>query len=550
MDLAVPAEAASGAAKRRLGPIGAVVSVVIFAVGSWFAWPRMHAWSAERRVVAALHEVVACLGVDSETSDAALRRRAIRAEMTGNVWPEPCRQPLSTLVGAARRARVRRDACEDACCLEDTRCVAFERLESAAATLKATLQDRSFLEGAAGRLVELAMDLGYAVGEAHANVGDSGHLLASDVPRLTHGTLARAALCRMSESQWWLMMHHARLGATLCQLGFSQSTARCRALPVAIPTSGELFLVDGGLAPMPRLLAGQGDAWAWYAPAGKRVAVLPPQTVGATALPTGEAAALVRADGGYSVIVAGERRATIRASSLPLLYGGYAIAQLGRELSAFSIDDGERVALGQLASSARATMRGCMGSDVVAVRVRDDERKGDVILTQRHGTWSLWPLPSGVPPMSLSCHGDNAHLTWLETVQTERRKTGVVHGTYRAHDVVCTVTGCRERVGELSMSRHAMDSRFFIAGLGDNVAVIWRSGLGDVRARIAPPEKLSQRAPIAVVEDETHGGFAWDTVPMRLLSAERSAVFLIEDDGVRGILIDARGARAVHTPSR
>ncbi len=85
----------------------------------------------------------------------------------------------------------------------------------------------------------------------------------------------------------------------------------------------------------------------------------------------------------------------------------------------------------------------------------------------------------------------------------------------------------------------------------DNISGVARSAHGDVRARIGPPDRLAERSPIPVLEDAAHGGLAWEDAELRLLSAERAAVLLIQSDvGVHGIVINGRGARALVSPPR
>lgn len=533
----------------KMRPMFVLVSVVVLAAASWVAWPRARRWNAERRAASDYARVVDCIGLAATTDDEALRVRAVAAELAGEDWPRRCHDTITNLSANARAARLVRPRCDGECCVDDGGCAALERVEIAAEQLASGLP-AGMLHGAMD-LRAAVVELGWPPSDVSVPTSTLRHWRRNDVPVLASHAVEHAALCRTSRdtTPWWLMLHDERKGATLCELGLPDPTARCHALPASVPVKGKLLLVDGGRAPAPRLFVGDGS-WSVVDVAGKLVATLPAETVGVTTLPMGGVAALVESGGAYDVVVDGDARFTVPATAQPLLYGGYVIVQQGRELSGYAIDSGERVTLGTLASAARATLRGCVASEVTAIRVRDDERKGDVLIAQRGGTWSLVQLPEGVPPHTLSCHGATAHFTWIETVETGPEVGDAVRGSYRVHDVVCEAGVCGHHQGELELWRFAQQSRFFVASLGDDVAVIWRGPHGDVRAVIGPVDKLSSRAPVPVVEDTRHGGFAWDEAPMRLLSADNAAVFVFDSDGLRGVVIDGNGARPLSAPAR
>ena len=534
---------------RRLGPLFAVGSVILFGVASWFLWPRFVVWSAERRAREELRNVAECTSLRATTTHDDLRSAVISAQLSGVAWGTECSVAINALSAAARRAWQVLPRCDGGCCPHDERCQDFRSLEDAAVALKILVSDHVLVDDPAARTVAVAASLGWGLPTPSTAPPPvtTGHLRVGDVPQLAAQRLGRTALCRTPKPAWWLLLHDEERGAALCALGLPEPTGRCHALPATVPTRGDLYLVDGGLAAAPRLTAGVDGAWNMFGPSGQPISELPTDTVGATALASGAPATLVAKRDGYAVIVDGEERFVVEATATPLLYGGYALVQNSAQIEAYFLDNGERHILGSLPGEARVTMRGCVGSNITAVRMRDDVGGSDVIAVVADGKWSLLDLPEGIPPSTLSCHQDSAHLTWIETVRAGDAP-GKHVGTYRVHDVVCR-SGCEQRRGELTLERRTVQSRFFVASLGGDVAVLWRTPLGDVRAVVARPDEVGDRTPIPVMEDAEHGGFAWDTAPLRVMSAERAAVILLEhEEGVRGALLDHRGARAITVP--
>lgn len=538
-------------AERRAGrgmtaPYTAAASVVVFAVGSWFAWPQMEMWTSARGAERAFEAAASCLGLGPSVSDEILRRRAISAELHGEEWPARCVRTLTELEASADAAARELFSCEAACCPDDARCQAFTRMARASGELKRHLSGRIFAGGHARALSEIGTDLGWALPRTEpAESGEARSRRVTDMRPVSHHPLERAALCRTADAKWWLMAHHGEQGATLCELRRADATARCKPLSPAIPSRGDLFLIDGGLAPLPRLYSGDATGWSVHAPDGERLAEVPPESVGVTTLAGDGVAAISKVGEGYELIVDGVRRHVIEATSPPLLYAGYVISQRGHELVATSLADGVARTIGELASDARVNMRACVSAGVTAVRARDDASKSDVLASLRDGRWTLEELPAGVPPFTSSCHGAEVHLTWLETLTSEPSGRSSVRGTHRVHDVVCGRGGCRAAAADIALERYDLQSRFFVASLGEQVAVIWRSAQGDVRARIGPLSSLGQAPPSLVVEDAEHGGFAWDEAALRLLSAENAALLLLESGGTYAIVLDASGVRAL-----
>lgn len=539
-----PAEPRAG--QNANAPYLAAGSVILFAVVSWFALPRLEMWTSERQAKRSFEAVVSCLALGPAATDETLRRRAIMAELADEDWPARCAPTLTELAVAAARAGRERSRCQGACCPEDAACQGLTRLSRSSDDLKGEAIGGVFAGDHVRALWDLGAELEWAVQPAKAppNGDGRGGLVAAMQP-LSHHPLERGALCRTTDAKWWLMAHHGKKGATLCEVSQAAAAADCGLLSPAIPLHGDLFLIDGGMSPRPHLFAGDETGWSVHVRDGERRVALPAETVGVTTLAAGGVAALSKIGESYVVTVDGERRFAIDATSPPLLYGGYAIFQQGRELVTRSLSGAEADTIAELASDARVTMRACVGAGVTAVRVRDDDARGDVLAVLRDDKWGVELLPDGVPPFTSSCHGADVHLTWLDTVTSQPSGGSVVRGSYRVHDVVCDAGGCKAHDATIELERFDMRSRYFVASLGDQVAVIWRSAQGDVRARIGPLDELAERRPVPVVEDAEHGGFAWDEAEMRLLSAENAALLLIENAGIYALLVDASGVRAL-----
>lgn len=517
-----------------------LASVLCVAVLTWQAWPRLQAWTSERRAAAAFAEVASCLELGPEVDDDSLRRRAIAARLAGDRWPLDCQRSVTTLVARAHAAYATRARCDGACCVHDRRCASLDRLEQHAVDLKEQVALRQFGHAVSERIVDIADEMGWAVPSAPMAPTRLGHLTRADLPPLAPHGLGRVALCRAGPKPWWLMMQERERGATICGLASEAATARCLALAPTIPVARPLFLIDGGLGDAPRLFAEVDEGWKVYAPSGKEIATLGSETVGATTLEGGAVANVVRRANGYQVFVDATEALALSATSEPLLYAGHVFVQDGDELGIHSITGAQLVARVPLPSAARVTMRGCVGSGVTAVRVRDDTGAGDRILVMRDGAWNTIDLPRDVPPRTMSCHGAEVHLTWMDPPR------GTHH---RVRNLVCGSTACAERAGDVELTRHSNGSRFFVASLGGNVVLIWRSALGDVRARVGPPDALAERASIPVVEDAEHGGMGWDEAQLRVMNAEHAAIVLIQSrDGIHGIRIDGQGARALVPP--
>ncbi len=556
MDAATRRSPESRGSGRRLGPRGWGASVIALAAASWLAGPSLQRWHAERRARLAFEDLAGCLGLGAGVTPDALRRRAIAAELDGADWPRGCQRPSTELVSATGLARKLRADCEGSCCLEDATCLHLTRAHELGGHLHDALRG-VFDPVVATRLWDAATELGWRVDGAVVPLPPVRGTSAA-VPPLSRPPLHRSALVRTADARWWLMIHHGRPGALLCELVPPEGRAACEPLPPAVSTRGDLFLIDGGLGDEPSLLAADDAGWGVFTgegalrlSAGEGHRASPELALGATTLPSGAAAALVsRADGEYAVQFEARDELALVATSTPLLFAGHVIFQREAALLAQPLAGGDPSSLATVAPALATTLRPCITSRGVALRVRQEAGGVDTLALLSDGAWVAHTLPPGIPANTLSCHGARAHLTWLEAVESGALGAHAVRGSHRVHDVICTAAGCDAQESSLVLERHAAHSRFFVASLGEKVAVIWRSPLGDVRARVGPLAALAEQPAVPVFDDAEHGGFAWDEANLRLLSVESDVLLLVEhrappttggQDGVYAILLGADG---------
>jgi hypothetical protein len=167
--------------------------------------------------------------------------------------------------------------------------------------------------------------------------------------------------------------------------------------------------------------------------------------------------------------------------------------------------------------------------------------------------WSE-PEQATVPSdwFGLTCHARTASLSWIDAQHEQRLDPGTrpgspVRGTYRVHRIRCHAGGCRHQHAELELTRHSRASRYVVGDLGEAVMVLWRSPLGDVRARVAPLDRLAEAPDAALFDDEQHGGFAWELGRGAVFARQRSAVVVLKaprGDGFAlfGLRIDHDGS--------
>jgi hypothetical protein len=277
---------------------------------------------------------------------------------------------------------------------------------------------------------------------------------------------------------------------------------------------------------------------------------LPRATLGATVVPAGAAALLGEGDGFRVTRPVGPTLELARGSR-PLLYAGAAI-ELDERGALFAHPLALEARAERLASLAGsdAVLRGCMGAELAAVRVRSADGAHDVLVVADpqapEGRWQALRLPAGYPAAGLSCQGARAHVTTIEAHDQEDGLEAAAR--YRLRDLRCDRERCAEHEVLLALAR-APGSRYFVASLGEELAVLWRSELGDVRARVGRIDALASAPTRSLLEDEEHGGFGWDGRPLALLAAERHALLLAEHgDGIYGFVLDAAGLHPLAAP--
>jgi len=147
-----------------------------------------------------------------------------------------------------------------------------------------------------------------------------------------------------------------------------------------------------------------------------------------------------------------------------------------------------------------------------------------------------------------TCHRDHGDLTWIDAEGEERTPRGSVRGNYRVTRMRCRRSGCKLERAVVALERHRRASRYFAASLGDALAVLWRSPLGDIRLRIAEPKALATAKEVSLFDDAEHGGFDFDDGNTELFVRGDIGYLLVEREtaarkrAVHAFSIDPRGA--------
>ena len=149
------------------------------------------------------------------------------------------------------------------------------------------------------------------------------------------------------------------------------------------------------------------------------------------------------------------------------------------------------------------------------------------------------------PWFGLACDRTGATLTDVEE-QTATEVPGGHRGVYTITRLRCTATGCRREQGTVEVTRWRSASRYLAASIDDALALIWRSGAGDVRITAAPPGSLPRAPTRSAFEGGAHGGYDFDEHGAELLVVEDRGLLLVAhevagDVATHGFIVDPDG---------
>ena len=175
------------------------------------------------------------------------------------------------------------------------------------------------------------------------------------------------------------------------------------------------------------------------------------------------------------------------------------------------------------------TMQGCRSGPITALTVAADPPRPEAeVLVAVHdgGGWYDTIAKVDDPWFGLACDATGATLTEV----TEHDVTDLPAGRRGRYVITrqrCDATGCSRERGSVDATRWRPASRYLATSIGDALAFIWRSGLGDVRAVVAPPDMLVEARSISAFEGDAHGGYGFDRHGAELLARDGRALLLV-----------------------
>ena len=563
----------------RRGPWLALASIIAVALLGTVIWPTVQRWHSHRRAGDALARLRGCLigNDDAATmSDRALRLRAIAASLASSDarWPDRCNHHAAELSVALGQIQDRSKLCDaDQCCVGDAACSDLDRLRELLEQSRLAIGAARFADGVVMALFEQAAAFGIARG---VEVSEPPPAPATLFAPATLTPLARmghdmSALSVGADDGWRLLLHTRGRQLTLCELSPQRATARCNPVPTSVPVADSVLLVDGSPAAPPHLLArrkGGLPEWSVYdARSGEPRLQLSHDPSGVAVFPDGRVVAVVRHAAGFRVVGAAARPELVDAQGRlgpPLLYGSTLMWPIGSshgvELRTATV--AADASLGPVTTAvtvagwrpAGITLQACRSTDGLAVVMVGDAatpRPMGAVAFVNDDRWTLQQVELDSHPYGHTCEGDELSLSWVADsgIAPLSQAEDTVRGDHDVRRQRCTRDGCNLEQTSLSLERWSRSSRYLVGSVGGSMAVIWRSGLGDVRFRLAPA--------IAGATSRSHalfdvGGeyFAWEDGTVELLARDGRALLLVPapHDGGRAtfaFVIDERGARPV-----
>jgi hypothetical protein len=203
----------------------------------------------------------------------------------------------------------------------------------------------------------------------------------------------------------------------------------------------------------------------------------------------------------------------------------------------------------------KATLKGsfhtCEGEGVVGLAVWDRKAgakakaaeiaaNATLTVTQlRDGNWSK-PVETTLPAdraaeSELHCTKEGVSVAWANRADNSVEVTRLD----------CTPEACKSSAARLP----GIESKWWwlLSPLGDNVVMVWRSGLGDTRMRVAPLASLATAADKIMFDTSDYGG-PTNTDAASLVSSE-AALLLFRDELPVAVRIGKDGSFGVLTPT-
>ena len=564
----MPPPPSSRASLSRRGPWLALLSVLVIGAMPFLLCPRLERARAESRGHEAITALVTCIG--SPRDDATLRGRAITAQLTGADWPARCREPAAGLeVALATLGRLTPPSCGGRCCADDARCSAIVQARAALARLRGALEGERFAGESARALVDATSEL-FTVPAAQSSdvppVAEPSRPVAGDA--LARGGHDVAALVTVADGTWRLLLHARDKHAVLCDVDPDAASARCAPLPAAVPIADSVLLVDGVPEAPLTILAREDDAiaperWAIYdAASGERKLTIEHDALGATSSSEGATAALIHDGTGYFLVSRRADPLPVEGGTLgpPLLLGPWLVTAdaTGRGVTVRVRDvtwRGDEPSLGNATTLAKlawpataVTMQGCRSGRTTAIVVAAEppEPEPEVLVAiHDEERWSHETVTVDDPWFGLAC--DDGEATLTDVAEENATKVAGGHrGSYVITRQRCTPQGCRRERGEVEATRWRPASRYLATSIGESLAFLWRSGLGDVRVVVARPDTLTEAAARSAFEGDDHRGYHFDRHGAELLVRDGHALLLVGHEeagnvGTHGFMISRDG---------
>lgn len=523
----------------RHGPWLALGTALMIAVLPFTACPAIDGWRHDRRLSELWPRLRYCLADEGGLTDAALRARAVTAEVESSDWPARCMPPTAQLEATLKTSHDLASECEGQCCVGDDACASIEHRRHQLAILRDQLESHRFTDGVAAALLDGVT----AVADGKAPPAAT-EVAPGEASLVMPGGYDASAM-----QPPHLLLHRREHGARLCTM-LTSASVRCRPLPASIPTGGDVLLVDGAPDFPVHLLVRPDDpaplSWTVFDTQGEAKLELRHGPIGVAVTDEGPRALVV--DRGRTLVVTpdAEPRAWSHetAHGPPLVWGEhvYAVGETDGSLVLRRHGlDGDVEAEVPLPLPDTAVALTACGHTTLLAAVDDGVEEGGVVVFDSGGTLRAHPVALPARWAGLTCEGpERASLTWTDEGRLTLGASGVT-GPHHVRRIRCRADGCRPpTTATYEVTRREKASRYFAASLGDRIAFVWESGLGDVRAQVAP-----MGAPLKPFVVATEG-LAWRTRPIDLLAGDGWAILLAHGpDGAHAFWLDGQGARPV-----
>ncbi len=519
----------------RHGPWLALGTALAIAVLPFTACPAIDGWRHARRLAEVQPQLAYCLAGEGALDDATLRERAITAEVERSDWPARCLPMTAELEATLKAAYDLAADCEGQCCVGDDDCASIEHRRHLLSLLREQLDSHRFADGVAVAMLDGVVAEGEMAPPAASKAGPG--------PVVMPGGYDASAM-----QPPHLLMHRRGFGARLCEV--APKMVSCHPLPASVPTGGDVLLVDGAPRFPVHLLVRPDDpaplGWTVYDATGVAKLELRHGPIGVAVTDEGPRALVV--DHGQTFIVTpdDEPRAWSHdtAHGPPLVWEShvYAVGENGGALvlRRHGLDGAVEAEVPLPLPDTAVALTAC-GETTVLAAVDDGVDDGGVIVFDTGGTLHAHPVALPARWAGLTCEGSGrASLTWTEEGRLSSGPAGLT-GPHHVHRIRCTPSGCAPTAtATFDITRREKASRYFAASLGERIAFVWESGLGDVRAHVAPMDAEGQ--PFVVATE----GLSWRTRPIDLLAGRGWALLLAHGPtGTHAFYLDEAGAHPV-----